>query len=456
MLLVASYFFYASWHPEYLILLIMSTLADYFFALRMSRFKTKEARRPYLIASISFNLSILVIFKYFHFFREISNSIFRLSSLHLEIPDHSLLLPVGLSFYTFQSLSYTIDVYRGDFVAERHLGRFAAFISFFPQLVAGPIERARHLLPQFYDSFKFDEQSFKSGCQLILWGFFKKIVISDRLAIIANTIFNDPQKFDGYSLWAGVLSFSFQIYCDFSGYSDIAIGVARLFGFQLNLNFRQPYLADSLGDFWHRWHISLSTWFRDYLYLPLGGDSRVKGKSQILFARNIFLTFVLSGFWHGASWTFLMWGFIHAMGYLMNRWANKSWYRIWSPFRIIFTFLFVSFAWIFFRANSLSDAFLICSQLFRFQYFDFHSILHFSDVQAMIHSWGMVGEEIIILIVALFFLITAEIYKENSSETMKMNLAPRWMRWTFYYFLVVSCMFFGGHSISQSFIYFQF
>ncbi|MEL6629398.1 MAG: MBOAT family O-acyltransferase, partial [Bacteroidota bacterium] len=360
LLLGASYYFYMCWKAEYIILIVFSTLVDYFAAGQMARIQEKKKRRPFLYLSLLSNLGLLFFFKYWNFFSGETRALLDSWNIMVDVPTFQLLLPVGISFYTFQTLSYTIDVYNGKLEPEKNLGRFALYVSFFPQLVAGPIERATHLLPQLRKTFDFDYQRVVSGLQQMLWGFFKKVVIADRLAVYVNEIYASPGDENGLALLLATYFFAFQIYCDFSGYSDIAIGAARVMGYDLMENFRTPYLSRSIREFWSRWHISLSTWFRDYLYIPLGGN-RVP---QVRWFLNLFIVFVVSGFWHGANWTFLIWGALHG-SYLV---AEILWKRLpFAQFRgmppkfksilaVGITFHLTLLAWVFFRANSLGDA----------------------------------------------------------------------------------------------------
>ena len=288
--LVASYYFYMSWNVGYVFLILGSTTLDYLISKKMAGLPNKAQRKKYLIVSIIFNLGLLFIFKYFNFFGSLISQIIVILGWNYQVPFVDLPLPVGISFYTFQTMSYTIDVYRGKTKAESHFGIFALFVSFFPQLVAGPIERPSRLIPQFYKKIDFDYKRVTSGLKLMTWGLFKKIVIADRLAYYVNTVYSDPSSFDSFALIVATYFFAFQIYCDFSGYSDIAIGVARVFGFELMENFRQPYFSQSISEFWGRWHISLSTWFKDYLYIPLGGNRVAKPRWLL----NLLIVFVVS------------------------------------------------------------------------------------------------------------------------------------------------------------------
>ena len=363
LLLVASYYFYMNWDPVYALLLLTSTVITYLAALGIGYFKEKRKKKICLVSSLVLNLAILFLFKYFNFLAMNIETALQASGLAVNMPKFALLLPVGISFYTFQALGYSIDVYRGTVKIERDFPTYALFVSFFPQLVAGPIERSQNLLPQFKQQHRFDYDAVMSGVKLMVWGYFMKLVLADRCGIYVDTIFNNVDKHNGGSYLVATLLFPFQIYGDFAGYSLIAIGVARVLGFRLMENFHRPYFACTIGEFWHRWHISLSTWFKDYVYIPLGGN-RV-GKLRNYF--NLLITFVVSGIWHGANWTFLCWGTIHgillciekAFGISKQKYtgAKKSFH--WAA-----TFVLVCFAWILFRANNLSDAVSVVTGIF--------------------------------------------------------------------------------------------
>lgn len=367
LLLAASYYFYACWKVEYLILILFSTAIDYYASNRMGRIVDKKKRRPWLYLSLFVNLGMLFMFKYFTLFNESTREVFQHFNLFYGMPAWELLLPVGISFYTFQTLSYSIDVYNGKLKPEKHYGQFSLYVAFFPQLVAGPIERATHLLPQFHKHHSFDYQRFVGGVQQMLWGFFKKIVIADRLAIYVQEVYAHPGDENGITLLIGTYFFAFQIYCDFSGYSDIAIGAARIMGYDLMDNFRTPYLSKSVREFWTRWHISLSTWFRDYLYIPLGGNRVVKWRWYM----NLMLVFLVSGFWHGANWTFLVWGGIHGVALIVETWVFPLWEtgplkklgKFGNLIRVALCFHLVLLAWVFFRAESVGDAGLIIQKI---------------------------------------------------------------------------------------------
>jgi len=359
-LLITSYFFYGWWNPLYLLLIVYSTLLDYICVIWMDR---SGQRKRWLAISIANNLLLLGFFKYGGFVTENVNSLLEQLGVAYAIRAPGVLLPVGISFYTFQSMSYTIDFYRGEIERERSFVRFAAFVSLFPQLVAGPIERARQLLPQLHRFPRIASQDVADGLSLFVVGLFKKVALADYLAMYVDPVYATPERFAAPALMLATFAFAWQIYFDFSGYTDMARGVSRLMGIRLMKNFDNPYLATSLGDFWSRWHISLSSWFRDYLYVPLGGNRR----GSLMTYRNVLLTMVISGFWHGAAWTFVIWGGLHALATLATRGAARSaWYRSRVPRSVkqIVVFGIVCFAWIFFRAESVSDATMIISRIF--------------------------------------------------------------------------------------------
>ena len=351
LILVASYVFYAWWDWRFLSLILFSTLLDFYLGKALGISNSKKRSKSLLWTSLLVNLGFLGIFKYFNFFIDSWVEAWGGLGVDLELSTLSIILPVGISFYTFQTLSYTIDVYRKELQPTHSLLNFAAYVAFFPQLVAGPIERATRLLPQFRQARTFSYQVAKSGVYLIIWGLFKKVVIADNCAFFVNQIFDNPDNFSSAELGLGAVLFAFQIYGDFSGYSDIAIGTARLFGFQLMTNFAFPYFSRDIAEFWRRWHISLSTWFRDYLYIPLGG-SRVRRSLQV---RNVLIIFLVSGFWHGANWTFIIWGALHALFFLpllffkLNRkYLENDALQFQQILKIGFTFTIVCLAWIFF------------------------------------------------------------------------------------------------------------
>ena len=450
LIVLASYIFYGWWDWRFLSLILFSTLLDYTIGLKLKSQKNEGKRKLLLWTSILVNLGFLTFFKYYNFFLDNFIEAFSFFGAEFKASSLSIILPVGISFYTFQTLSYTIDVYRKKLEPTRNFIAFMAFVSFFPQLVAGPIERATKLLPQFYNPRKFEYSKAVDGMRQILWGLFKKVVIADNCAELANHIFNNSMEMNGSTLVIGTVLFTFQIYCDFSGYSDIAIGVARLFGFDLMKNFAFPYFSRDIAEFWRRWHISLSTWFRDYLYIPLGG-SRVKTMKKV---RNIFIVFIVSGFWHGANWTFIIWGTLNALYFLpllltnnnrknMDTVANGMMLPTLREFiSIISTFILVSFSWIFFRAESMQHAINIISSIFSETLFNFPIItdpLQFS----------------IIVILLIYFIFQEWIGRNWNFAIEKLGFNwHRSLRWSLYLALFILVFLLGGNE--QDFIYFQF
>lgn len=461
LLLAASYLFYAAWRMEYAFLLLLSTVVDYYAGRQMGKSGNHNGRRIFLVLSLVVNLGLLFTFKYFNFFNESMRGLFGLFNVAYQIPALNVLLPVGISFYTFQSLSYVIDVYRGKLKPESHFGVFALYVAFFPQLVAGPIERAGHMLPQFHGAHFFQEGRVNSGLRLILWGLFKKVVIADRLAVYVNQAYNNPTDYAGLPLLLATYFFAFQIYCDFSGYSDIAIGAARVMGFDLMENFRQPYIARSVAGFWRRWHISLSTWFRDYLYIPLGGNRVTPWR----WYSNLAIVFLVSGLWHGAKWTFVIWGALHAFYVLMEIWLGGV--GVWSRRRlggaegtllpdwlkIVVTFHLVLFSWIFFRANSLGDAWLIIRQI--------GQMAIVTPVAELLAPWldaGVADARLeMLLAVGLILVLETTQWFERYIATMERTfiLNPRWLRWLAYVAMAIAIANLGV-AIETPFIYFQF
>lgn len=382
LIVIASYVFYGWWDWRFLSLIAFSTLVDYSIGVALSKEESELKRKTLLWTSISVNLGFLGFFKYFNFFLDNFKTAFTFFGSSLEVNSLEIILPVGISFYTFQTLSYTIDVYKRQLQPTKDLIAFTAFVSFFPQLVAGPIERASNLLPQFYKKRVFEYDKAVDGMRQILWGLFKKILIADNCAVHANEIFNNYEDYNGSTLILGAVFFTFQIYGDFSGYSDIAIGTSRLFGFNLKQNFAFPYFSRDIAEFWRRWHISLNTWFRDYLYIPLGGS---RG-GTLMKIRNTFVIFLVSGFWHGANWTFIVWGALNALYFLPILLRNKNRENldtvahdsIFPSFKelinMLTTFTMTVFAWIFFRAESIEHAFMYIYKIFNglFVYFNYY------------------------------------------------------------------------------------
>lgn len=446
LLLVSSYFFYACWDWRFLLLLIFSTLLDYFTGIKMSESKNKTEKKIWFWLSIFVNLGFLGVFKYYNFFVQSFVDAVSNFGLHLNTWTLNVILPIGISFYTFHGLSYVIDIYKGRIKAEKNIVDYSVFVSFFPLLVAGPIERATHLLPQIQKKRIFDHDKAVDGLKQILWGLFKKIVIADQCAQYVNTIFNNSAEYSGSTLLLGAVLFSFQIYGDFSGYSDIAIGVARLFGIDLLKNFAFPYFSRDIAEFWRRWHISLSTWFRDYLYIPLGGS---KG-SMWTKVRNTFIIFLVSGFWHGANWTFIVWGFLNAL-YIMpsiifntNRnnlvivAQDRYLPTIKEVFQIFMTFSLTVLAWVFFRANNIQHAFSYISEIFSVSLF----------------STPVIRPRILFILILIFILIE---WLGREQEFAIAKLGIKWkspLRYALYYVIIVAIFVFSGEK--QQFIYFQF
>ncbi len=449
-LLAASYVFYAWWKIEYTLLLAFSTLVDYGAARAMGRHATRRGRRPYLLVSLGVNLGVLVGFKYLAFFSESLGTLLHGAGMAYAPVGLNVLLPVGISFYTFQTMAYSIDVYRGAQAPEKHLGRFALYVSFFPQLVAGPIERSTHLLPQFREKMRWNDARVASGLQLMLWGFFKKLVIADRLALYVNEVYAAPGAHAGWPVVLATYFFAFQIYCDFSGYCDIAVGAARVMGYDLRPNFRFPYFATSVADFWRRWHISLSTWFRDYLYLPLGGNRVRKAR----WAFNILVVFLVSGLWHGAAWTFVVWGAIHGLYLLAERaWqGTRAW--LWSfgapvPTRpgwhrwlaALVTFHLVLVAWVFFRAST------------------FDAALHvFASLVGSANPWRLASINpfgVVLSLAGVGVLLAVMARQQQTGQEDVVPFRSRAGRWLFHAALAASLPLFGVFE-EIPFIYFQF
>ncbi len=372
LILIASYVFYGWWDWRFLGLILLSTIVDYSLGIQIKKTTKQRKKKNLLIISLVFNLGLLGFFKYYNFFIDNWINAWEAVGITMHKSTLAIVLPVGISFYTFQTLSYTIDVYRNKLNPTKNFIAFASFVSFFPQLVAGPIERATNLLPQFYKKRIFNSDLAISGMKLIFWGLFKKVVIADNCAIYVNEIFSTYEEQSSITLLIGAIYFSFQIYGDFSGYSDIAIGTSRLFGFHLMKNFNYPYFSRDVAEFWRRWHISLSTWFRDYVYIPLGGSKGVKW----LQIRNVFVIFLVSGFWHGANWTFVVWGGLNALFFLPllltnknrvhtnNLAENKRLPSLKELFQIVFTFCLITLAWIFFRAKNVNEALSYIKSIF--------------------------------------------------------------------------------------------
>jgi len=450
LLLVSSYFFYACWDWRFMFLLIFSTILDFYTGIKIHESNSNKRKKIWLWISIGINLGFLGVFKYYNFFAASFSDAISFLGLKVNLSSLQIMLPVGISFYTFHGLSYVIDLYKDRIKPERNFVDYSLFVSFFPLLVAGPIERATHLLPQIKKNRDFDYSKSIDGLRQILWGLFKKIVIADNCAEFANEIFNNSAHYSGSTLLLGAVFFTFQIYCDFSGYSDIALGTARLFGIDLLRNFAFPYFSRDIAEFWRRWHISLSSWFKDYLYIPLGGS---KGGMWIKI-RNTFIIFIVSGFWHGANWTFIVWGFLNALfimpSIIFNTNRNnldivaqgKYLPSLKEILAVSKTFFLAVLAWIFFRANNLTHAFDIVSHIF--------STSIFSSV-----SFKGSNNSFPILILLVLFNLVEWMGREQQFAIAKLGLNwKRPIRWAFYYVIIFAIIYFGGKE--QNFIYFQF
>lgn len=452
LIVLASYVFYGWWDWRFLALILFSTVVDYVIGRELGKTERIQKRKLLLWTSLAVNLGLLGFFKYYNFFVDNFITAFSFFGQDFQAGTLNIILPVGISFYTFQTLSYTIDVYRKQLEPTKDFIAFTAFVSFFPQLVAGPIERATNLLPQFFTKKKFSYPEAVDGMRQILWGLFKKVVIADNCAYYANLIFNNSDQYSGSTLVLGAILFAFQIYGDFSGYSDIAIGTGRLFGFRLMQNFAFPYFSRDIAEFWRRWHISLSTWFRDYLYIPLGGSRGSTAK----VVRNVFIIFVVSGFWHGANWTFIVWGALNAVYFLplllfgknrrnLDVIGQHGFPSIREIGGMVGTFGLTVLAWIFFRAEDVSHAMRYIQQIFTMDLFVLPTIQE--------STYTIFPKTIILLIVV--FVIIEWIGRKSAYSIEKMGLSwHRVPRYGFYYAIIFSIFLFGGRQ--QEFIYFQF
>lgn len=441
-ILLSSYVFYGWWDYRFLSLLVFSTVLDFYAAKNIENSENEKVRKLWLTISMVGNLGLLGFFKYFNFF--VKSFVEAFASIGYDIPSTTLeiILPVGISFYTFQTMSYTIDVYRRVMPATNNILNFGAYVTFFPQLVAGPIERASHLLPQIEKPRFFSYEQARDGARLILWGMFKKVIIADSLAPVVDDIFRNYTTFSGGTLVLGAVFFAIQIYGDFSGYSDIAIGLSKIFGFELMSNFRFPYFSRDIPEFWRRWHISLSTWFRDYLYIPLGGSRTTKPKA----IRNVFAIFLVSGFWHGANWTFLIWGGIHSLLFLpsflmgTNRKHTSATVAEGKMFpslkelgQMLLTFATACVAWVFFRAASVGDA-----------------VGYLMAIPKGITQFGYKAE----LIYVILILGADWVLRHNERKVLNFKLMP--VRWACYLIISVIVLLRIVHATEQNFIYFQF
>ncbi|MEJ0081061.1 MAG: MBOAT family O-acyltransferase [Puia sp.] len=445
--------------PKYIFILLFTIVIDYFAGIWIASEHKRRKRKQLLLLSIFANVGILVAFKYYNFLVENINIVLTAFKSTGQVPILNIILPIGLSFHTFQAMSYTIEVFRGNQKPEKHFGIYALYVMFYPQLVAGPIERPQNMIHQFHEVKKFDYENLRKGLILISWGLFKKVVIADRLALFVNQVYGRPFEYKGLPLVIGTVFFAFQIFCDFSGYSDIAIGSARCMGYDLMTNFNRPYMATSIGGFWRRWHISLSTWFRDYVYIPLGGN-RV---SRWRWYFNILVVFLLSGIWHGANWTFAVWGLLHGC-YLVAE--NRFYHRFpklehtsgWltTLLKRTVVFILVVFAWIFFRARDISQAVYIIRNLFRNIPQQVRQIISNKDYSRLSLLYlNQPGSEFIIAIFFILVMILIHFLQRKQKFEEWLILKPAYARWSFYYGMVLVFIYFGVFNRTD-FIYFQF
>lgn len=452
LLLISSYYFYMSWNVKYVFLILFTTVVSYSCALLLESTDNVLRKKEYMVLTLVVSLGILFFFKYFNFLSESICDFVKVFSIPIHPVTLNLMLPVGISFYTFQTLSYVIDVYRGEVKAEHHLGKYAAFISFFPQLVAGPIERTSNLLPQITKEHFFNYEDASYGLKLMAWGFYKKIVIADTLALYVDPVYGNLRMYKGLALIMSTVLFTIQIYCDFSGYSDIAIGTAKLFGINLMKNFNSPYFSASIKEFWSRWHISLSTWFRDYVYIPLGGNRCKKLRNYI----NLIVTFLLSGLWHGANWTYVMWGAIHGIAQVIEKvlTGNKKYHRETYSFKwllsVIGVFVFCNVGWVFFRASSLQEA------VYVFQYALEGIASPVAYIMAGIADMQMDRYILLYLFILIMILALYDFRSLKYDVIQKVSEKRLAVRWAYYIVLALLIVLFSQKGVAAEFVYFQF
>jgi D-alanyl-lipoteichoic acid acyltransferase DltB (MBOAT superfamily) len=453
------------WNPKYVLLLATSTIVTYISGLLIEvanniqdEKKSIRLKKLYVFTSFAINISILSVFKYFNFFSENMNVLFSSINLPINIPQFDIIFPVGISFYTFQALSYTMDVFRKDVKAEKNLGKYALFVSFFPQLISGPIEKSKNFLSQIEEKHYFDYYRVKNGILLMIWGFFQKIVVADRLGMLVNTVFNSPKSYKGFQIIIAAVFYAFQIYCDFGAYSDIARGAAKVMGFRLTKNFESPYFSKSIREFWRRWHISLCSWFKDYLYIPLGGNRHGKLRKHF----NTMVVFLVSGLWHGANITFIIWGGLHGAYQIIgdilspvkrkliqrfNIRTNEFNYRL---LQVITTFILVDFAWIFFRANTYGDAITLIKNMFYFNPWIF--------IDNSIYNLGLDTKEFFIAVISIIVVLVMNLLQGQKDFALRFSKQNMIYRWLIYVTAIIAILIFGifaGYD-PQQFIYFQF
>lgn len=441
-LLIASYYFYMNWEPAYALLIIFSTITTWLFSFKITSSQDEKKRKFFLIACLTCNLAILFTFKYLNFFTETIYSFLSVCGIRMNVPHFNLLLPVGISFYTFQAIGYTIDIFKKKIPIEKNFFTYALFVSFFPQLVAGPIERAKNLLPQFHTKHFFNSDMFIEGIKMIIWGYFMKLCIAENVSTYVDAVYNNLINHSGYSIILATFFFTFQIFCDFGGYSLIAIGCAKCMGFTLMQNFNHPYLSSSFREFWKRWHISLSSWFMDYVYIPLGGSRCSELKHQ----RNLLLTMLASGLWHGANWTFIFWGGVHGVLLCINSLSRKvnflqSENIVIKVFNILFTFILTMFTWIFFRANTIGDAFLVIKKI--------------ASPSGHIY-YGDGKPSVLLPFILILILIFKEIKDEYFKNSLKFMHHPNIYISAFYSAIIIITILLCAQFEGGQFIYFQF
>lgn len=451
LLLISSYYFYMSWNPKYVVLILGTTIISYFAAILIEKSSSKRKKKLVMAGAVIICLGVLFVFKYLEFVLDSIASAAGLFAIRLHPMTVKLMLPVGISFYTFQTMSYVIDVYMGKTGAEHHFGYYAAFVSFFPQLVAGPIERSCNLLPQISSKkiFNYDEAS--DGLKLMLWGFFKKLVVADTLAVYVDKVYENITGYHGFAFVIVMLFFTIQIYCDFSGYSNIAIGCARLFGINLMKNFASPYFSKSIKEFWSRWHISLSTWFKDYVYIPLGGNRCGRIRNSL----NLIITFLVSGIWHGANWTYIAWGGIHGAAQVVEKAVAKPVNKLKSKkagvfLSWLFVFAFCNLTWVFFRAESISDALYIIVNAFK----GFSSPIAyikdgFGQLYISMTRLVYLGGILLILGIVDYLNYRTDLVKKITEKNIV-------LRWTLYIALALVIILFARKGAAAEFVYFQF
>jgi alginate O-acetyltransferase complex protein AlgI len=465
-LLASSYYFYMSWNEKYVVLMVTTTVITYFSGLLIEKAngidddkKSIRLKKFWVFASFACNIGILFLFKYFKFFSLSLTRSLSLFNISITMPTFNFLLPLGISFYTFKSLSYIMDLYRNDIKAEKNIGKFALYISFFPQILAGPIEKSKHMMHQFYEEHSYSYHRIRNGLLLMLWGYFQKVLVADRLALLVNTVYNDPQNYKGFEIIIATVFYAFQIYFDFSSLSDIAIGACEVLGFRISKNFERPYFSKSIKEFWRRWHISLCSWFKDYLYIPLGGNRRGKLRTYI----NIMIVFLVSGLWHGAAINFVIWGGLHGIyqiaGDILQPIRKKAFkafnikkhalsYRI---FQILFTFMLVDFAWIFFRANKFSDAVILLKNMMYFNPWVF--------TDGSLYNLGLNSKNFLVAVLGISVILIVNLIQRTKSVRIQLYKQDAIFRWALYLTVVVIILIFGIYGPdynAKQFIYMQF